>query len=72
MDYFRVADQLNSGLDAVLFQTTGIDAGLRAGQHAAAQRPRPVCDPIPFAAIGKDKRGEIAQERLMPPALTCV
>ena len=30
------------------------------------------CAAVSYAAIENDKRGEIAQERLIPPGLTCV
>jgi hypothetical protein len=76
MDCFRVTDHLNSGLDAKLwpfyFRRPVLTlACVRAGTPPNSG-PGPFCDPIPFAAIGKDKRGEIVQERLMQPALTCV
>jgi hypothetical protein len=32
----------------------------------------PVYTPVSYAAIGNDKIGEIAQEPVMPPALTCI
>ena len=47
--------------------------GLRSGHCTnGIGESAPVFAPVSSAAIENDKRGEIAQERLIQPALTCV
>jgi hypothetical protein len=46
--------------------------GERIGPTIAKRDSAPVYTPVSYAAIGNDKIGEIAQEPVMPPALTCI
>jgi hypothetical protein len=46
--------------------------GNRPTEAPVVRESAPVYTPVSYAAIGNDKIGEIAQEPVMPPALTCI
>jgi hypothetical protein len=66
------ADDLARAMVDVAVRETGKPGGLILENRDLRAMVELLAAPVSYAAIENDKRGEIAQERLMPPALTCV
>jgi hypothetical protein len=68
--YFESGRRVAASLVGQSAQPIGFTMGLSIAPMVGESAP--VYTPVSYAAIGNDKIGEIAQEPVMPPALTCV